>query len=85
MAACDDQTLGVCANVRKASHMGADVNHLCPVMEYACPAPVCVGDSGVAVVVLARTSEPPCFSVMDMPMVQPVFSVAGTFRGSYDG
>ncbi len=34
-------------------------------------------------VVLARTSVPPCFSVMPMPMVTPVFSGHGINRGSY--
>jgi hypothetical protein len=74
--------LGVYASVRKASHMGADVNHLWPRMLYGAPGPV-AAVTGVAVVVLARTSEPPCFSVMDIPMVQPSFSEMGTSRGSY--
>ena len=39
--------------------------------------------TGAAVVVLARTSEPPCFSVMAMPHVAPVFSPAGRSAGSY--
>ncbi|SLJ82621.1 Uncharacterised protein [Mycobacteroides abscessus subsp. abscessus] len=30
---------------------------------------------GVAVVVLARTSEPPCFSVIDMPAMSPALPV----------
>ncbi|MNH35565.1 hypothetical protein D3C79_962590 [compost metagenome] len=33
--------------------------------------------------VLARTSVPPCFSVMAMPMVTPVFCSMGRLRGSY--
>ena len=37
---------------------------------------------GIARVVLARTSEPPCFSVIAMPIVTPCFSSAGTLRGS---
>ncbi len=38
---------------------------------------------GVAWVVPARTSEPPCFSVIDIPAVIPAL-VAGTFSsGSY--
>ena len=39
--------------------MGADVNHLWPVMLYPAPGPVDKADSGVATVVFARTSEPP--------------------------
>ncbi|CFS61748.1 Uncharacterised protein [Mycobacterium tuberculosis] len=31
----------------------------------------------------ARTSEPPCFSVIDMPAVMPAFVVAGFSSGSY--
>mmetsp|Transcript_12059 Transcript_12059/g.26846 ORF Transcript_12059/g.26846 Transcript_12059/m.26846 type:complete len:209 (-) Transcript_12059:68-694(-) len=79
-ASLPDTGSAVCARVRNASHMGADVNHLCPVREYAGPPPQPLGPSfrGVEVVVLARTSEPPCFSVMDMPMVMPSFSSMGT-------
>ncbi|MCY1353735.1 hypothetical protein D9M69_400880 [compost metagenome] len=39
--------------------------------------------TGWALVVLARTSVPPCFSVIAMPMVTPAFSLIGTLRGSY--
>ena len=39
---------------------------------------------GTAWVWLARTSEPPCFSVMPMPASAPVFSGAGRTPGSYD-
>ena len=35
--------------------------------------------------VFARTSEPPCFSVMAMPIVSPAFWLSGTLRGSYTG
>ena len=38
---------------------------------------------GNARVLLVRTSEPPCFSVMAMPMVTPCFCSTGTLRGSY--
>ena len=39
--------------------------------------------TGTAWVVLARTSDPPCFSVIDIPAVMPAL-VAGTARtGSY--
>jgi hypothetical protein len=34
-------------------------------------------------VVLARTSEPPCFSVIAMPQRAPFFSGAGIIRRSY--
>jgi hypothetical protein len=56
--------------------MGAEQNHLWPVSSQP-PAP-----SGSARVVLARTSEPPCFSVMAMPRRTPVLSPAGMKRGS---
>ena len=36
-----------------------------------------------AVEVLARTSVPPCFSVMPMPMVTALFCMAGLFVLSY--
>lgn len=62
--------------------MGAEVNHLWPTSVYSPPGPP--PSTGVARVVLARTSEPPCFSVMDMPIVAPVFSVTGMSRESYD-
>mmetsp|Transcript_110495 Transcript_110495/g.330562 ORF Transcript_110495/g.330562 Transcript_110495/m.330562 type:complete len:236 (-) Transcript_110495:492-1199(-) len=61
----------VCARVRKASLMGAEVNHLCPTSQKASPGPSLPASAGLACVVLARTSEPPCFSVMDMPTVAP--------------
>src|SRR5436305_3925374 len=48
---------GACASTRNASLIGAEQNHLCPVRRHASP-------SGTARVVLARTSEPPCFSVI---------------------
>ena len=66
---------GACASTRKPSHIGAEKNHLCPTSTYASP-------RGVAVVVLARTSDPPCFSVMPMPRVMPALSAMGMSRGS---
>jgi hypothetical protein len=45
--------------------MGCEQNHLCPVSSYQ-PSP-----AGSARVVLARTSEPPCFSVMAIPHSAP--------------
>lgn len=65
-ATCSHQrTSSVYASVKKASHMGADVNHLCPTRVYSPPGPPPA--TGVALVVFARTSDPPCFSVIDMP------------------
>ena len=58
------------ASVRKASDMGAEQNHLCPCRRKASP-------SATARVVFARTSEPPCFSVIAMPMVTAGFSSPG--------
>ena len=62
----------VCARTRKASHIGAEQNHLWPVISYSPPGPPPL--SGVAAVVLARTSEPPCFSVIAIPQSAPLFS-----------
>ncbi len=69
--------LGACARVRNTSLMGAEVNHLCPVITYV-PSPV-----GVAVVVPCRTSEPPCFSVIDMPAIRPCLPSGGRSPKSY--
>ena len=66
------------ARTRNASHIGAEKNHLCPVISYSPPGPPPF--SGRAVVVLARTSEPPCFSVMPIPHSAPCLSGAGTSR-----
>ncbi|PRC61359.1 hypothetical protein C6A85_09735, partial [Mycobacterium sp. ITM-2017-0098] len=41
-----------------------------------------VEDFGMASVVPARTSDPPCFSVIDMPAVRPVFVVGTASSGS---
>ena len=70
-----DNPPGDCASTSQASDIGADRNHLCPVRLHASP-------SRVACVVLARTSEPPCFSVMPMPTSTERFSRAGILRGS---
>src|SRR4051812_2867527 len=67
----------VCANVKNTSHIGAEQNHLCPVSEYSPSMP-----RGTATVVLARTSEPPCFSVIAIPHVAP--SLSGRSDPSYD-
>ncbi len=66
-----------CASTRKASHIGADMNHLWPVISYS-PWPI-----ARAFVVLARTSLPPRFSVIPMPSVAPAFSQNGLKDGSY--
>ena len=68
------------ASTRKASHIGADMNHLWPVSSYSAPGPPPF--NGRATVVLARTSEPPCFSVMPMPASAPGFCGAGTLEPS---
>ncbi len=60
--------------------MGAEQNHLCPVSRWApSPAP----GTGSARVVFARTSEPPCFSVMAMPDSRPRLPSGGRSPGSY--
>jgi hypothetical protein len=56
--------------------MGAEQNHLWPVSSYS-PDP-----RATAVVVLERTSEPPCFSVIAIPQVAPCFCSTGTRCGS---
>ncbi len=67
---------GACASTRKASLMGALQNHLCPVRRnsrpHASSTPV-----GSARVVFARTSDPPCFSVIAMPTRAERFSTVG--------
>lgn len=63
---------GACASTRKPSDIGAEQNHLCPVSTYSPSAP-----SGAADVVFARTSLPPCFSVIPIPKSTPPFCPAG--------
>ena len=67
----------VCPRTRNRSDIGAEQNHLCPVS--ACSSPL----SRTATVRFARTSDPPCRSVIAMPAIAPVFSPASTRRGSY--
>src|SRR6476620_6788278 len=55
-----DSPPGAWASTMNTSPIGAEVNHLCPVSRYS------PGPAGMARVVFARTSEPPCFSVIDM-------------------
>ena len=69
-----------CASTRNASHCGAEKNHLWPVISYSAPGPPPL--IGLPTVVLARTSEPPCFSVIPMPNSEPSFSEAAIWRGS---
>ena len=64
------------ARTRKASHIGADMNHLWPVSSYSAPGPPPF--TARATVVLARTSVPPCFSVIPIPARAPRFSGAGS-------
>ena len=66
-----ERPTSVCASTKNASHMGAEKNHLWPTRLKRFPQASV--PSAVARVVLARTSEPPCFSVMPMPMVRPGF------------
>ncbi len=71
-----DSPPGAWASMRKMSDIGAEQNHLCPVRRHE-PSP-----TASARVALARTSDPPCFSVMPMPAMAPAFSRAETLRGS---
>jgi len=64
----------VWASTRKRSLMGALQNHLWPVRRYA-------PSAGSATVVFARTSEPPCFSVIAMPQIAD--ALPGRSSGSY--
>ena len=57
------------ASTRKTSFIGAEVNHLWPCRVYQPSSAV-----GSARVWLARTSEPPCFSVIPIPASAPTFS-----------
>src|SRR5699024_4447704 len=61
---------GACASTRNASDIGAEQNHLWPVSIHV-PSP-----AGDAAVVFARTSEPPCFSVIAIPKIAPAFPSA---------
>ena len=70
----------VWARTRNASHMGAEQNHLCPVISYGFPPPGV--DRARAVVVFALTSDPPCFSVMAIPQSAPSSVRAVASRGS---
>ena len=71
----------VWASTRNRSDIGAEQNHLWPISSYSAPGAAAVR-AGVATVVLARTSEPPCFSVIAMPAIAEPFSAAGIRRGS---
>src|SRR5258708_30530487 len=53
------------ARTMNRSFIGAEVNHLWPLMRYV---PSLAGVAGVG---LARTSEPPCFPVLDLPPRKP--------------
>src|SRR5215470_13544373 len=66
----------VFARVKNASLIGAEQNHLCPVNSYS-PAP-----AGIAREELTRKSDPPCRSVIAMPIVTARFCFRGIGRGS---
>ena len=57
----------VCASTRNRSHIGAEQNHLWPVSSNSSPGPPAPPLIARAIVVFARTSEPPCFSVIAIP------------------
>ncbi len=66
----DSPCAWIWASTRKASDIGAEQNHLCPVSRYSAtslPAATRCASTDWACVRLARTSEPPCFSVIAMP------------------
>ncbi len=66
------------ASTRNTSFIGAEVNHLWPCRVYSPSAA-----DGRASVTFARTSDPPCFSVIPMPASAPRFSASGRRPGSY--
>ncbi|CAM5239509.1 hypothetical protein SBADM41S_06782 [Streptomyces badius] len=72
-----DRPPGDWARTRKRSFIGALVNHLCPRSRQV-PS-VC----STAAVVLARTSVPPCFSVIPIPASRPRLAVGVLSPGSY--
>jgi hypothetical protein len=76
-----DRPPGAWASIRNRSLMGAEQNHLCPTSRYSSPGPPPL--VGIARVVLARTSEPPCFSVMAMPAMAPCLPTTGMGDRSY--
>src|SRR5439155_25735183 len=75
----DKSSPSIFASIRWASHCGAEKNHLCPVSRYSSPHAETPARS--ASVVLKRRSEPPCFSVMPIPIRTPSFRSNGTGRG----
>src|SRR5207245_4723240 len=64
------------ARVKKASLIGAEQNHLCPESSYSPP------PRGTARDELARRSEPPCLSVIAMPVVTARLLASVRGRGS---
>ena len=74
-----DALAAACARTRNRSHIGAEQNHLWPVSSYS---PSAAARSGRATVVFARTSEPPCFSVIAMPHSALAFAPARRRTGS---
>src|ERR1039458_6509745 len=76
-----DRPSSTWASTRKMSDIGAEQNHLWPWISYSPPAPPPF--NARATVVLARTSEPPCFSVIAIPAIALGFSPGASRRGSY--
>ena len=60
-----ERPAGACASTRNTSHGGYEQNHLWPVSSHQ-PSP-----AASARVMFARTSEPPCFSVIAIPHSAP--------------
>ncbi len=73
-----DNPPGAWARTRNASDVGCEQNHLWPVSSYIPGWP-----AGSARVVLARTSDPPCFSVMAIPHSALVAGSGSVRRGSH--
>ena len=72
-----DRPCGAWASTRKPSLIGADRNHLWPVIRQV------PSRASSARVVFAETSLPPCFSVIPMPSVRPAFSCGAFCEESY--
>ena len=72
-----DRPAGAWASIRNRSLIGAEQNHLCPREVRS------RRSSGSARVVFARTSLPPCFSVIAMPASAPALLGGGPSSTSY--
>ncbi len=69
---------GACASTRNASLIGAEQNHLCPSSSQTSP-------SCRATVSFARTSEPPCRSVIAIPQSASPLVSRGTHSAARSG